>query len=420
MGTTAWRLSAIVLVWGGEHHLDHRGLLMPVTLPRRAARNIGAAGLTLVDSAVAGLAGTPGLDVARAVGAGRDAIAPHVVGSPHLSDGRFGNLDPASPPMEGGASIMKDMVRRPGAPSHPIRVLDPGFDRPEADDDRAALAATWLGHATMLVDLDGVRVLTDPVLSRRCSPSQTVGPARMHAAPASADRLPTVDVVLISHDHYDHLDFETVTALAAAQPDALFICPIGVGARLEMWGIAPGRVREADWDQEIAVDVRGTHLRFVCCPARHFSGRFFYRDVTQWASWVVIGPEHRMFFSGDTGYSERYEDTGSRHGPFDLTLIAIGAYDPAWRDIHLDPEEAMAVHRMLCGSSASSDSVMIPIHWATFNLARHSWADPVARVLAAAQREASTVLVPPPGGRIDIDSRTGSGLADPSWWERSA
>ena len=372
------------------------------------------------DGAASRLAGA-GVPVVRALGAGRDQIRPHVEGSPHLRHGRFVNAEPPSPPIESDGSVLRELLRRPGRPMRSVRVLTPAFTAPGFDDDRADLAATWLGHATVLVELDGVRILTDPVLSRRCSPSELVGPARLQPAPAPVAALPAVDVVLISHDHYDHLDYETIAAIAATRPEVLFVAPLGVGAHLEAWGISPERIRQADWDQSLTLTVGRAEraLTFTCCPARHFSGRFLDRNLTQWASWAVRGPSHSFFFSGDTGFTERFADTGAAVGPFDLTLIAIGAYDPLWPDIHLNPEEAIAVHRMLSGSSVG-DAVMMPIHWGTFNLARHTWADPVRRVLPSAQSNAATVLIPPPGGRIDLVHRTGDGLADPAWWERSA
>lgn len=382
-------------------------------------RRVGAAGLDLADSAAARLAGS-GVPVVRAVGAGRDEIWPHVRDSPHQIDGRFANPEPVTPVDTDLGLAMEMMRSRRGRPRSDIRVLTPEFHAPDhADNGVADLAATWLGHATVLVELDGVTILTDPVLSRRCSPSQLVGPARMHRAPTTVAQLPTVDVVLISHDHYDHLDHTTVLELAAAMPDAVFVVPVGVGAHLILWGVGAERIHEADWGDELTVNIDGTEIRFAATPARHFSGRFLLRNLTQWVSWAVHGPRHRVFFSGDTGYTERFAEVGASHGPFDLTLIAIGAYDPLWPDIHLDPEQAVAVHRMVSGEGGR-DSVMLPIHWGTFDLARHSWADPVARVLPSAGSNETTVLIPTPGGRFDVIDRIGSGLADPQWWEVSA
>lgn len=361
----------------------------------------------------AGLAAR-GVAPAQALGASEAQIAPHVAGSPFLQDGRFGNLEPPMPVEGSPAGALGDMLRRPGRPAHPIIVTTPDFAHQARD-----LAVTWLGHATSLVEIDGSRVLTDPVFSRRCSPSQLVGPGRMHPAPCSIAELPKLDVVLISHDHYDHLDMSSVIELAATQPDAVFVAPIGVGAHLLSWGIPASRIRQTDWHGSVEVAAAGGPLTFTATPARHFSGRGLSRNLTQWASWAIVGREHRVFFSGDTGFTEGFADVGAKLGPFHLTIIAIGAYDVLWPDIHINPEEAVQVHRML-SAELGSDAALLPIHWGTFNLARHDWGDPIARVLRGAASESVTVLTPQPGGDVDLVTRTGSGTVQPDWWERSA
>ncbi|GAA1481353.1 MBL fold metallo-hydrolase [Gordonia sinesedis] len=376
--------------------------------------------MSLIETAVGGLAAAH-VPAARAIGAADEDIAPYISRSAHLAGGRFANPEPPGTGASADFGVVADMVRRPGAPRQPVLVSTPTFPR-----EARALAATWLGHASVLVELDGIRILTDPVFSKRCSPSQWVGPARLHPSPVRVADLPTLDVVLISHDHYDHLDMHTVVEIARTQPDAVFVVPLGVTAHLVAWGIPADRIRQADWWETVEVPVPGgareagpSTLSLTCGPARHFSGRGLSRNPTLWASWAMVGPEHRVFFSGDTGYTERFAELGTRLGPFDLTLIAVGAYDPTWADIHVNPEEAVAIHRMLSGA-AGTDAVMIPIHWGTFNLARHPWADPIIRLLPAAARNATTALVPQPGGTIDIVARTGSGLSVPDWWERSA
>lgn len=396
----------------------------PTEVLGRVKSSVGTFGARATQAAVGSLA-SAGFSTARAIGAAPEAIWRHVEGSPNLLGQVFVNPEPPSA-VTLDARVALDMAKRPGRPSRPVRV-----ERPTLPEQARPLAVTWLGHACALVEVDGFRVLTDPVFSQRCSPSQVVGPARMHINPLDVADLPALDVVLISHDHYDHLDMATVTAIARIQPAVTFVTPLGVGAHLIAWGIDERRIRQADlWGSvevgRVEVEVGGVevagpreNLRFVCGPARHFSGRMFDRDITQWASWAILGRTHRVFFSGDTGYSERFEDVGARMGPFDLTLIAVGAYDPLWPDVHLNPEEAVAIHHMVSGS-AGADAVLMPIHWGTFSLARHSWGDPIARLLPSAERHATTVMVPPPGGSIDIDHRVGAGLNDPQWWEVSA
>ncbi|GAA4664983.1 MBL fold metallo-hydrolase [Gordonia humi] len=346
------------------------------------------------------------------MGASSDAIAAATADSPNLSGGVFANREAAAVVDGGpGPGALIDMIRRPGSPSGVIPVL-----RPVAPAAPAELSITWLGHASEIVDVDGVRVLCDPVLSARCSPSQIVGPKRMHGAPVRARELPPVDVVLISHDHYDHLDTGTVTAIAKTQPNAVFVAPLGVDAHLVSWGVDAARIRTADWHGDVALEVRGTTITFGAVPARHFSGRGFTRNQTLWVSWTITGPSHSVFFSGDTGFTESYREVGESHGPFDVTLIAIGAYDDLWPDIHLNPEEAVTVHDLVNGGGRGS--LMIPIHWGTFNLARHSWGDPVQRLLPAAESAGIDVCVPRPGSTLDVIDRAGTAFDDPTWWER--
>lgn len=314
--------------------------------------------------------------------------------SPNYRDGVFVNLDPASTinlDREQQQLLLRELLgsRDTGKPSGPVPVVEPTA----TDVEPPALAVSWFGHSSALIDIDGYRVLTDPVWSRRCSPSRTVGPQRLHDVPAPLEALPAVDAVLISHDHYDHLDIETIVGLARTQR-APFVVPLGVGAHLRKWGIPESRIVELDWYDSHQIG----ELRLVCTPARHFSGRVFARNTTLWASWVITGPQHRAFFGGDTGYTKSFPEIGVDHGPFDLTLLPIGAYHPAWPDIHMNPEEAVRAHLDV----AEADSgLLVPIHWATFRLAPHPWAEPVERLVKAAHDERVRLAVPKPGERVD-------------------
>ena len=193
-------------------------------------------------------------------------------------------------------------------------------------------------------------MLVDPVWSYRVSPSPVFGPTRLHPAPMPLSELPPVDAVLISHDHYDHLDLPTVEALLESQ-SAPFVVPLGIGEHLRTWGVPDDRIVELDWNGSTTIG----GLTLTCTEARHFSGRFFSRDTTLWASWVVAGPRHRVFFGGDTGYTPAFAEIGARLGPFDLTLLPVGAYNDAWHAIHMDPEEAMRAHGDLGGRRAPAD-----------------------------------------------------------------
>lgn len=340
-----------------------------------------------------------------ALGATPAEIAAVAGRSPNFRDGAFVNIDPTSGislDREEQRKIIWDLIGSRGAsrPRGPIPVVEPA--PPESGATR--LSACWFGHSSAVIEIDGYRVLTDPIWSRRCSPSQTVGPERMHEVPAPLEALAAVDAVLISHDHYDHLDIETIVGLARTQR-APFVVPLGVGAHLRKWGIAESRIVELDWNESHTIG----ELVLVCTPARHFSGRLFTRDTTLWASWVIAGPRHRAFFGGDTGYTKSFAEIGMDHGPFDLTLLPIGAYHPAWPDIHMNPEDAVRAHLDL---AAADSGLLVPVHWATFRLAPHPWAEPVERLLRAADTARIRVAVPKPGQRVDPEAPP----VDP-WWQ---
>lgn len=359
----------------------------------RAALRLTAGSVSLAAGgwALRALHGTP-----EALGAHPGAVRAVTERSPNYHDGVFVNLEPASsaspgPDRQQLALIAREFVggRAKSRPAAPIPLASPG----KFDGDTGRLAVTWLGHATALLEVDGYRVLTDPVWSHRCSPSDVVGPERLHPPPVEIDALPAIDAVVISHDHYDHLDIDTVLALARTQRAPFFV-PLGVGAHLRSWGIPEYRIVELDWHESGNVG----ELNVICLPARHFSGRFLDRNTTLWASWGIVGPSRRVYFGGDTGYTKSFAQIGADHGPFDVTLLPIGAYNPAWPDIHMNPEDAVRAHLDL---TASGSGLLVPVHWATFRLAPHPWAEPVERLLASAEEAEVTVAVPAPGQRID-------------------
>ncbi|GAB4051067.1 MULTISPECIES: MBL fold metallo-hydrolase [Catellatospora] len=328
------------------------------------------------------------------------ARAERVRQSPHFRDGSFRNSTPTRT-MVGGESrpSVREFLtggerRRPSAPV-PLVTGEPATS---AD----GLHLTWYGHATVLVEIEGARVLLDPVWSDRCSPTPGIGPKRLHPMPVALADLPRLDAIVISHDHYDHLDMPTVQALTRSQ-QAPFLVPLGVGAHLERWGVPDHRIIELDWEE--SADVAG--LTLTATEARHFSGRTLRRNGTLWSSWVIAGEQRRVFYTGDSGYFDGYAAIGERHGPFDATLMQIGAYDKGWPEIHMFPEEAVAAHLDLRGD------LLIPVHWATFNLALHPWAEPVDRLWAEAKARDVNLAVPRPGERVDA---TAPPALDP-WWQ---
>ncbi len=301
--------------------------------------------------------------------------------SPQFIDGKFQNI----PPQDTDSSILKTWrLYRQG------QVRKPRFEIPVVDVPASALEAPaapglraiWFGHSSVLVEIDGVRIMTDPVLSEVVSPVSWIGPKRMHRPPVALGELTGIDAVVISHDHYDHLDMKTVQQLAARGTH--FYLPLGIGAHLERWDVPPAQIHEMDWWE--SAEVKG--VRIHCTPARHYSGRKRMNNSTLWSSWTVRGPRHSFYYSGDTGYAPHFAETRKRLGDVDLTLIKVGAYGETWLDIHMDPESAVKAHVDLGGKT------LLPVHWATFNLSYHAWEEPIVRTLAAARGAGVDVITP--------------------------
>ncbi|RKN64271.1 MBL fold metallo-hydrolase [Streptomyces klenkii] len=336
--------------------------------------------------------------------------------SPHFADGVFTN--PAGTERTPSRAMLKflptyfraeERARRAPAgsvPVHPTTVADLAV--PAA----SGLRLTWMGHSSVLAEIDGARVLFDPVWSERCSPFAFAGPKRLHPVPVPLRETGPLDAVVISHDHYDHLDMPTVRALAR-NTGAHFVVPLGVGAHLEHWGVPEDRITELDWHEQARV----AGLTFTATPARHFCGRALRNTQhTLWSSWVVAGPAHRVFHSGDTGYFPGFKDIGAQYGPFDATMVQIGAYSEFWPDIHMTPEEGMQAHADLQGDAAHG--VMLPIHWGTFNLAPHPWEEPAEGSVAAARSHGARVATPRPGQ--PFEPADGDGLPVDPWWRAVA
>ena len=312
-----------------------------------------------------------------------------------------GLRDPAVPRPGLREFLCEDDRRRPPGPLPSTDPREVWRRRPSS-----GLRATWLGHSTVLLEIDGWRVLTDPVWGQRASPFTMMGPRRFQPMPVGLRDLPAVDAVVISHDHYDHLDYPTIRALAkSAVP---FVTSLGVGAHLEAWGIAPGRITELAWWESHRI--AGTGLTVTAAPSQHFSGRGLKdRNLTLWSSLVVAGERHKVFFSGDTGLTTEYAAIRERLGPFDLTMLEVGAFHPSWGDIHLGPENALEAHRLLGGG------VLLPVHWGTFALSTHAWDQPVETLLDQADPARSHLLLPKLGEPVEPAERR---PASP-WW-RSA
>ena len=327
--------------------------------------------------------------------------------SPRWAGERFRNVHPIQPGLrDPNASMptLKDFICIEGrrVPSKPLPSMDPL----EAWRRRpgSGLRATWLGHSTVLIEIDGVRLLTDPVWGPRASPLRLAGPKRFQPVPVALRAMPPVDLVIVSHDHYDHLDYPTMRALARS--DVPFVTSLGVGAHLEDWGIRPGRITELDWWETHELAKGG--VRVTAAPSQHFSGRTLKtRNLTLWSSFVVRSERHSVFFSGDTGLTTEYEQILARLGPFDLVMLEVGAWDAAWGDMHLGPHNALKALTLLGGGA------FLPVHWGTFSLAMHDWDQPAEVLLEQGPRSGARLLMPRLGE--PVEPALAADRVDP-WW----
>jgi L-ascorbate metabolism protein UlaG (beta-lactamase superfamily) len=296
---------------------------------------------------------------------------------PARKDGRR-YLNPI-PTEIGGFSVMYKVVprmlferkaRTPEPPLGPFRT-DPAIYATPPD---SGLRVTWMGHSVSLIEIDGVRILIDPVWDKRASPTTWSGPERFFPAPLALSELPPIDAVIISHDHYDHLGAQTIRSLAphSATQRAQWITPLGVGAVLQQFGVPAAQCRELNWMDSAQVGA----VKVTALPARHFSGRsLFNRFQTLWASYALIGPQHRIYYGADSGEWPGFEEIGRQFGPFDLTMLEIGASNPLWSDIHMGPDGAVRSFQAM-----GAQGLFMPIHWGLFDLALHNWKEPIGKV----------------------------------------
>jgi L-ascorbate metabolism protein UlaG (beta-lactamase superfamily) len=322
----------------------------------------------------------------------------------HLEEGKFVN----SPPTTVMAGSMFSAFRRmlfehtpnqnPAAPLPMLRLDSLSITQLPADQVRV----TWFGHSASLVEIGGKKVLLDPMLSVKMGPLALVTPKRYNQELAIyPEQLPAIDAVLISHDHYDHLDYQTV--LKIKDKVGRFYVPLGVGVHLRRWGVAESRIREMTWGD--SVNLPG--LTIISSQTQHFSGRgLTNRNSTFWSSWVLKTPQHRLFYSGDGGYGPHFKNIGQQYGPFDLALMECGQYDRAWPQIHMQPEQSV---------QAALDvraRTMLPVHWGAFTEAHHPWNESVERASAAAARQHLPLATPLLGQPVVL----GAPLPQQPWW----
>ncbi len=306
--------------------------------------------------------------------------------SKQFRDGKFRNTFDVSQGLAGPKLPVLQEFLFGGAKRKPPGVIPVGNPlegwAKEISDSR--FRVTWLGHSTCLLEVDGMKILTDPVFGKRLGPVSFMGPKRFHEPPVTVAQLPKLDAVLVSHDHFDHLCRPTIEAIAKLEVPV--ITSLAVGQHLEAFGVAPERIVELDWWEQHALP--GGRLQFTAVPAQHFSGRIGARNGTLWSSWVIETETKKIFFSGDTGLTSEMRDVHAKFGAFDLVMLEIGAWHPSWGTIHLGPEGALEAFDRLGGGT------LLPIHWATFDLGLNAWAEPAETLWTRAEATGKRILTP--------------------------
>ena len=322
-------------------------------------------------------------------------------------------LNPVPTEMSGPGLIFKLLPRLMFSKEKRVPRYPPGPFRTDASiyatPPQSGLRVTWMGHSSSLVEMDGVRILIDPVWEQRASPFSWIGPSRFFAPPLTLDELPRIDAVLVSHDHYDHLSAGTVRRLSRLQPEARWVTSLEVGPILWRFGARGQQIAELDWTESVVIEgLDGASCEITSLPSRHFSGRSLSnRFTTLWAAFVLRGaatPNHRghtIYYGADSGWWDGFAEIGAAYGPFDLTMLEIGAFNELWRQIHLGPDGAVRAFRAL-GEADREAGLLMPIHWGLFDLALHAWRQPMHRLLELAGEQRLKLWQPEPGAPSEV------------------
>lgn len=339
---------------------------------------------------------------ARSTGEHMDKI----IHSPNYREGKFQNLIPT--PMSGENSPMwKNALKfmRSGGerePKMPLQTVT--FDKEHFLKSDSGITYSWFGHSTVLLNINGKIILTDPVFSERASPVWFGAKRFNYLNQFEAEQMPELDVILISHDHYDHLDYQSILKLK--DKTKMFYVPLGVAAHLLKWGVEESKIVEMDWWQENQVD---DNLLFACTPSRHFSGRAGVdKDYTLWCSWVIKSDTLSVYYSGDSGYENHFKQIGKKYGPFDFAMIECGQYNEGWPYIHMMPEQSVQA------SVDLNSKVMMPIHWGKFSLSLHKWTEPIERAAAKAKELSVNLITNLPGEIVSVKTEA----MQENWWRK--
>lgn len=311
--------------------------------------------------------------------------------SPNYKDGEFINLiETKMGSFKEMLSTLPDFISlKNGAPKKPLPVK---FGENKKVNTDTSCFVTWYGHSAFLIEIEGKRILIDPMLSESSSPVGFMTKRFAYEKPIPIDELTDIDAIIISHDHYDHLDYKTIVKLS--EHVGQFYTALGVGSHLKHWGINADKITELDWWQS----AQFKDIEIVACPARHFSGRGLTdRNATEWASWTILGKKQKLYFSGDGGYGPHFKEIGKKYGPFDFAMLECGQYNEAWSAIHMMPEQSVQAGMDLTAK------VIMPIHWGAFQLSIHEWTDPIKRFKAASKLQHQEMVHPYIGERFQLN-----------------